>query len=128
MRDSPRPRSSRRPAPRPNVLDNPTNKQRSLAQENKLAQKFGGSRQPGSGNNGFRPGDVLVKEKSLFEGKTTRRHSFAVTEPLLSKITEEAFRSECDPVFVITFENMPPGTRKDWALVPLHVLEKLYGD
>lgn len=82
---------------------------RSMAQENRLAKKMGGHRVPGSGSltggafENARKGDVDVHAEGLtardgvvsrgfkFEAKSTKKSSFSISKKLIEKTFDEAY-------------------------------------
>lgn len=61
-----------------------------------LAQRVGGRRQPGSGNQWHSRGDVKVGNEWLWEAKFTDAPIFSVTSALLQKIQSEAYLARCE--------------------------------
>ena len=97
-------------------------------QENRLAEKSGGRRQPASGALPFAKGDVITGEL-LIEAKATSKKSLSVKKSWLEKITMEAERVQRVPCLAIHFDDANNFTEEDWACVPfswlMFVLDRL---
>lgn len=72
--------------------------------EDRLAKKFGGSRNAGSGSFWSRKGDVRFKDM-LIEHKWTGKSSFTVKAAVLEKIVKESIIESRMPVLGISLNN-----------------------
>lgn len=71
------------------------NKQKTARkQEESLAARVGGRRQPGSGNKIHAPGDVSIQDLMLMEAKYTERPYYFLNKDVLGKIRQEARRTQ----------------------------------
>lgn len=127
----PLPQTPKKPKPyNPLERKEPTNRERSIVQEERVAKAFKGKRQKGSGAVKFYRGDV-VADRYLVEAKTTKRKSFTLTRFLLAKIEREAFAVGKKPALVVSWErqgervNADTMATSDWAVIPLKLLEAL---
>lgn len=99
-------------------------KQKSMAQESRVAKSLGGRRQTGSGAFPGKKGDVRSVEL-LGECKRTDKKSISVTLEYLEKITKEASYYNKIPCVAIEIESPPKFVNKDWVLVPAGFLNEL---
>jgi hypothetical protein len=119
--------------------DLPENTKVSREQENRVAERLGGTRVFKSGAGRIEAGvsggrairfvggkgdvssDVLLAEcKTIVKGA-----SISVKQAHLIKITREARLVGKSPAEVISFPVMPDDTDQDWILIPLGVWEKI---
>lgn len=106
-------------------------------QENRIADRLGGKRVRGSGASRYSKADVrdvsLVGEDGdvefLVECKQTMHASMSVTWKWLLKISAEANAVQREPVLAIEIKGgeRDPNCERDWAVIPMRVLEKLVG-
>jgi hypothetical protein len=110
--------------PKPRFLTvEPTKRERSIKQEDRLAKATGGKRNKGSGCYFFRPGDVVSGE-FLIEGKTTKAKSYSLKLTELRKISNEAFRKNKTPAFAVSFET---GDRtEDWVCIRINEFQRFF--
>lgn len=95
--------------------------------ERKL-KDVGAKRQPGSGNQPGKKGDIELREPEslVLEGKSAvKRRSIVVTISLLAKIAREARDVRKTAGFALEFLKMPKPYPRDWVLVPLPFLKRL---
>lgn len=110
-------------------FENQTIKQKSVQQENLVAEICGGRVQPGSGSSIYAKGDVKTQDY-LIECKRTDKRSIGLKVDWLEKITEEARTAGKRPMMSLEFED----TRyeQQWFLIPRseweRIREKLEGD
>jgi hypothetical protein len=98
---------------------------RSRKQEKRAALREGGRRQPGSGAaEGFK-GDVRAAGKYRGECKLTRAASYRLKLEDLTKLEQQATKSEL-PVFEIEFQGVNP--HKSYVVMPLWVYETLMSE
>lgn len=97
-----------------------SSKQRSKEQERRLAKKFGGEVQPGSGAPVNRKGDI-VTDTYLMEAKTTSARQVTLRLDVLEKIEGEAFQARKNPALVITFEP----ARRDFVVLSMEDFQAL---
>lgn len=87
-------------------------------QEKRIAKKMGGRKQPRSGGITGHRGDVKSKQ-FLVETKTTSKKSYSLTTKVLTKISEEAFGQNRDPLVVVQFEKgHESGMVEEWVVLP----------
>lgn len=88
---------------------------------------LGAKRQPGSGNQPGKKGDIQLAELEsvLFENKTTAGQVLKVRYADLCKITREARAERRTPGVILGFENAEGPYPQDWAALPLEVLNRL---
>jgi hypothetical protein len=97
----------------------------SRRQEDSIAERLGGRRQPGSGAIEGVKGDVKVEGKYRIEAKHTKQKSYRVTREELNKIRGECEGTET-PLFVIDFVDPSTGRSPDrWVLMPFHRFEQM---
>lgn len=132
-------RSRRRWKPKEKFADK-TPLEASDEQEDRVAARLGGERVIGSGS-GRIPAGVgsaiprrrvggkgdVKHDLVLVECKTTLKKSISIKKEYLVKITLEAEDIRKTPAVVISFEGMPRGVERDWALVPLPVAREILG-
>jgi hypothetical protein len=98
------------------------NRRRSKKQENRVAAREGGRRQPGSGAVPGFEGDVRKVGKYRGECKFTRASSYRLKLEDLKKLENQASGSEL-PVFDIEFQSESPAKR--YVVLPEWVYETL---
>lgn len=106
--------------------DNEQKKRRkkSIKQEERVAFKLGGYRQPGSGAVAGKRGDVRAVEL-LAECKRTDKKSISIKIDYLKKITEEAVQYDKIPALSIEIDNPPKFVSRDWVLLPAGFVQEL---
>lgn len=93
-------------------------------QERRLADSAKrGREQPRSGAGDVLKGDVDA-DSLLIEAKYTDKKSLSIKRAWLEKITREATALGKYPALAIEFGDMPPGTPRDWVMVPKKLLEE----
>lgn len=99
-------------------------KRTSRRRELEIADRIGGRRQPGSGNQPFTKGDVRKKGVFRVEAKECFGLEFGVhRRDLLDKIRSECSKGE-QPAVVVTFRDR--GTHQElesWAIIPFELWE-----
>ncbi len=100
--------------------------------ETKIEKKLkglGARKQPGSGNYAGKPADIDIPEPEtlLIESKeiTGRRINPIEITSWLRKITREARGRRKSPCLVVGFADMAGAIPKEWAMLPLELLERL---
>ncbi len=106
-------------------------------QEDRVADRLGGKRVRGSGSSMYSKADVrdvLLEGKEcdvefLVECKQTMHASLSVKWEWLLKITAEADAVQKEPVLAIEIKGgkRDPRCDRDWAMIPVRVLEQLVG-
>lgn len=93
----------------------------------KKLSKLGARRQPGSGNQTGKKGDIPLDraETILFENKTTTGVVLSLNYSDVRKITREARDDRRVPGLLLAWENVKGPYPKDWGALPLEVLERL---
>lgn len=106
-------------------------RKKSMAQEDRVAEKLDGQRQIASGAFPGHRGDVRCDEL-LVECKRTDKKSISITIAYLEKISREASEYGCSPAVSISFDGIKPKFRggpfmvdQDWVLVPAKFLAGL---
>lgn len=92
--------------------------------EKYLADKLGGHRQPLSGALDHAKGDISL-DKILLDSKQSNGTTITVAGRDLTKITREATQVGKEPGMVLTIEQIPDTTPKEWVMVPLDVFADL---
>ena len=113
--------------PRCRALDPGYGQQKkSRDQEERLAKRIGGRRQPGSGSLPIPAFKGDVKEDNfLFEAKRTDAKSLRIKAEWLMKIEAEAEALGKFPALSIEIGGTPLLAEKDWCLIPLSTLKIL---
>lgn len=102
-------------------------------QEDRVAKKLGGRRQPGSGASPYAKGDVkqpsgveFSPDRFLIECKQTEKKSLRVQGQWLSKITREAMAAGKEPALEFEIQGYEdPQLEKEWIAIPLSVFRRL---
>jgi hypothetical protein len=97
---------------------------KSMAQENRVAKAIGGRRQKASGALPGAKGDVRAVEL-LAECKRTDKKSISITIDYLQKITQEAGYYGKIPCVAIEIQSPPKFVNKDWILLPAGFVNEL---
>ena len=95
-----------------------------IQQTKRLDRRLGGELMRGSGQTPGHKGDREFPP-FLFEQKTTGKASQSVKREWLAKIEKEAFERKLVPGVLLSFENMPYTSEKDWVVVRLETFKKL---
>lgn len=99
-------------------------RRKSMKQEDRVADAFGGYRQAGSGAVAGRRGDAKGVEL-LGECKRTEKKSISIKMDYLEKITQEAVSYNRIPAVAIEFEDTPKLVPRDWVLLPAGFVSQL---
>jgi len=97
---------------------------KSIAQENRVARRVGGSRQKASGAVPGSRGDIKSVEL-LGECKRTDKKSISITLEYLEKITQEASYYNKIPCVAIEIASPPKFVNRDWILLPAGFVQEL---
>lgn len=99
---------------------------KSRKQEDRVAKKVHGRRQPGSGSipSEHLKGDIK-HDDFLIEAKRTNAKSLSVKGDWLLKIEDEARLLDKIPALSIEIGGIPPTIEKDWCMIPMSVFDKL---
>ena len=87
-------------------------------QEDRVAKRTGGKKQPASGSKPMNKGDVL-SGRYLVEAKTSGKKSIRVSQNWLEKISDEAVQINKVPALTLGFPNMRLGVERDWLMIPM---------
>lgn len=113
--------------PRSRALDHNYDQQRkSRNQEDRVARRIRGRRQPGSGaiqNDAFK-GDIK-HDRFLIEAKRTNAKSITVKSEWLLKIEDEARILDKLPALSLEIGGVPPTIERDWCMIPMSVFDRL---
>jgi len=95
--------------------------------EDRAAKALGARKQPGSGNQVGKKGDLEFAQAESFvaECKETEGKTLALEMHWLRKIDKEARDHRKKPMFLFSFKNMDIPCPKDWAAIPLPLMKKL---
>lgn len=95
-------------------------------QEDRVAEITGGQRMPGSGCHPANPDDVIDGDQWFrIECKGTGRASLALHRRQFVQITKHARERNQEPALQFSFEEIAPGTAKDWIAIPLQLFERM---
>ena len=93
--------------------------------EDRIAKKFNGHKQAGSGASDYAKSDVKL-DKFMIEAKTTSHASMSIKKEWLAKITAEATAVQKYPAMSIEIGGNPdPLTEDGWMIIPESVFKKL---
>jgi hypothetical protein len=113
--------------PRCRALDSNYDQQRkSRKQEERVAKRVGGRRQPASGALPVPSlkGDIR-EDRFLIEAKRTDAKSLSIKSEWLMKIESQAEAVGKLPAVSIEIAGTLPMAEKDWCLIPMHVFRSL---
>lgn len=113
----------------PSFWDESVNvKQKSLKNEKKLEGKLRAKRTPASGALPWpsSKGDEISKD-FMYESKETRGTTIKLDLATIQKLCRDAAKIGKDPIFILTYYEMPYPLSKDWMVIPYEVFEKLMG-
>jgi len=96
--------------------------------EKRVAKKTASDLTPASGAFLGMKGDMRSRDRKLrIEHKWTSLKSYRIVLETLAKLVDDSRLYDETPILVISFENTTKGVPSDWAVLPLHELEKLRG-
>jgi len=94
----------------------------SIKQEKKIAKLLDTSLTPGSGSSNWQGKKADSKSDILLvENKYTEKRSFSLKESELSKLRDQAYIQDLEPVFQVSFE----GTRTEVAMITMDFFVEL---
>lgn len=101
----------------PDYFKAPPTTDMSRKHEKETAQRTGGRRVPGSGNQLGRPGDVSG-DRDLQELKATQKTDTRISLGWLRKVAFEAMTQGKQPIVNMRFTKLMPPCPQDWVMVP----------
>jgi hypothetical protein len=114
----------------PNYFDKEPTTKISKKHEKDIAEKFGGTRVPGSGSFSGLPGDVK-DNVFLHECKATDGGGTRIAAKWLKNISQQALDLGRIPLLELHFADQQEPASKDWVMLPvmdfLSLLEKIPG-
>ena len=95
-------------------------------QEERTADRLGGKRVSGSGNQPHKRGDIDLPTFKI-ECKSTKHKSISITAEMLNKIAKEAAPTGKLPALAVSIEGVGKGSPADadWVMIELRVFKKL---
>ena len=110
--------------PKLNTFKKQSTRVKSKQQENKIAERLGGSVQRASGAVSGHRGDIKLPEM-LLEAKRTDQESFSIKKDWFEKISKEALINHKVPGLVIEFGSVDFLVEKNWIAIPVKFFEEL---
>jgi hypothetical protein len=108
----------------PDYFKTPPTTDLSKKHEKETAQRTGGRRVPGSGNQLGRPGDVTGSE-DLQELKATQKTDTRINLQWLRDVAYQAMTQGKEPIVNMRFAKLAPPCPTDWVLIPADVYNEL---